>query len=60
MNILYYDFSLINGDNLQVLPLLPDASFDIIYLDPFFFANRNFTKVDIENEKYYYFDEKFG
>ena len=60
MNILNYDFTLIKGDNLQVLPLLPDASFDMIYLDPFFFTNRNFTKVDIENEKSYSFDDKFG
>ncbi len=60
MAILENQLSLIKGDNLPVMKLLPDQSFDMIYLDPFFFTNRNYTKVDIANQKSFSFDDKFN
>ncbi len=59
MSILENHLSLVKGDNLPVMKLLPDKSFDMIYLDPFFFTNRNFTKIDISKQKSYSFDDKF-
>lgn len=60
MLILENQLSLIKGDNLAVMKLLPNNTFDMIYLDPFFFANRNFTKVDISSQKSFSFDDKFS
>ena len=34
------DDLLIHGDNLAVLPLLPDAAFDMVYIDPPFGTGR--------------------
>ena len=59
MSVTKNDLTLVKGDNLAVLNLLPDNTFDMIYLDPFFFANRNFTKIDVDNQKSYSFDDKF-
>ena len=59
MNILDNYLTLVKGDNLPVLKLLRDKTFDMIYLDPFFFTNRNFTKIDIDSQKSYSFDDKF-
>ena len=59
MSVVNNQLTLVKGDNLTVMRLLPDKSFDMIYLDPFFFTNRNFTKVDITNQKSYSFEDKF-
>ena len=59
MSVLDNQLTLVKGDNLFVMKLLPDKSFNMIYLDPFFFTNRNFTKVDISNQKSYSFEDKF-
>ena len=36
---------LILGDNLEVLKSLPDASVDLVYIDPPFFSNRNYSVI---------------
>ena len=60
MKLLNNQLSLIKGDNLFIMKLLPDKTFDMIYLDPFFFANRNFTKIDISSQKSFSFEDKFN
>lgn len=59
MDLLTSNLTLVKGDNLPIMKLLSDKSFDMIYLDPFFFTNRNFTKVNISKQKSYSFDDKF-
>ena len=36
---------LILGDNLEVLKSLPDNSVDLVYIDPPFFSNRNYSVI---------------
>jgi len=36
---------LLLGDNLEILKSYPDACFDLIYLDPPFFSNRNYEVI---------------
>ena len=33
------------GDNLSVLRTIPSESIDLIYIDPPFFSNRNYTQI---------------
>ena len=34
------------GDNLEILPTIPFKSIDLIHIDPPFFSNRNYIKID--------------
>jgi site-specific DNA-methyltransferase (adenine-specific) len=44
---------IIQGDNLEVLPTLPDASFDLIYIDPPFGTQRErkYTRLQTEQDE---------
>lgn len=48
------------GDNLRLLPELPDGSVDLIYIDPPFNSNRNYEVFwgDIQEKRS--FDDRFG
>ena len=37
--------NLISGDNLDWLPLIPDESIDLCYIDPPFFSNQNYEVI---------------
>jgi len=36
---------IISGDNMEWLPLLPDGSVDLCYIDPPFFSNKNYETI---------------
>ena len=48
------------GDNLKILPEIPDESVDLIYIDPPFNSNRNYEVFwgDIQEKRA--FDDRFG
>ncbi len=48
------------GDNLDVLPELPDESVDLIYLDPPFFSNRNYEVVFGDESEIRSFEDRWA
>lgn len=51
--------TLVNCDNLSILPLIKNDYADLIYLDPFFDSNRKHSKVDVKNDEVFSFEDKF-
>jgi DNA modification methylase len=48
------------GDNLAVLPDMPDESVDLIYLDPPFFSNRNYEVVFGDESEIRSFEDRWA
>lgn len=48
------------GDNLKMLKDVPDASVDLIYIDPPFNSNRNYEVFWGDNQEKRAFDDRFG
>ena len=48
----FKDNQLYLGDNLEVMKTLPDSSIDLIYSDPQYFSQRNYSKISkVDNVK---------